>query len=52
LLSKGKFGEQDMFNSRWMAALAFTALGAGAASAADLSRPYTKAPVFAESYYN
>ena len=41
-----------MFNSRLVTALAFTALGAGAASAADLSRPYTKAPVFAESYYN
>ena len=41
-----------MFNSRLMTALAFTALGAGAASAADLSRPYTKAPIFAESYYN
>jgi hypothetical protein len=41
-----------MFNSRLMTALAFTALGAGAASAADLSRPYFKAPVFAESYYN
>ncbi len=42
-----------MFNPRLMTALvAFTALGAGAASAADLSRPYYKAPVFAESYYN
>ncbi len=41
-----------MFNSRLMTALAFTALGAGAASAADLSRPYYKAPVFAEPYYN
>jgi outer membrane immunogenic protein len=42
-----------MFNSRWMTALACSAvLGAGAASAADLSRPYTKAPIFAEAYYN
>jgi outer membrane immunogenic protein len=42
-----------MFNSRLMTALACSAvLGTGAASAADLSRPYFKAPVFAESYYN
>jgi outer membrane immunogenic protein len=42
-----------MFNSRLMTALACSAvLGAGAASAADLGRPYTKAPIFAEAYYN
>ena len=43
-----------MFNSRLMAALACTAaLGVSAASAADLgARPYTRAPVFAEAYYN
>ena len=42
-----------MFNSRLMTALACTAaLGAGAASAADLSRHYYKAPVVAESYSN
>ena len=41
-----------MTNSRLLTALAFTALGLSAASAADLSRPYTKAPVFAEPYYN
>jgi len=41
-----------MLNSKWVTALAFTALGLGAASAADLSRPYYKTPVFAEPYYN
>ena len=50
---QGEIGEQDMFNSRLMTALAYSAvLGAGAASAADLSRPYTKAPIFAESTTN
>ena len=42
-----------MLNSKSMTILAFTALGAGTASAADLARPYTKAaPVFAQSFYN
>ena len=43
-----------MFKSGMMVALACTAaLGAGVASAADLGpRPYTKAPLFAEPYYN
>jgi outer membrane immunogenic protein len=43
-----------MIHSKLIAAAAFTAaLGAGAASAADLAaRPYTKAPAFAGSVYN
>jgi len=43
-----------MIHSKLIAAAAFTAaLGAGAASAADLAaRPYTKAPAFVDSIYN
>ena len=43
-----------MIRSKLIAAAAFTAaLGAGAASAADLAaRPYTKAPAFVDSIYN
>jgi outer membrane immunogenic protein len=43
-----------MSNSKSIAVLAFTAaLGAGAASAADLAgRPYTKAPAFVDAVYN
>jgi outer membrane immunogenic protein len=44
-----------MFDSKYIAALAITAaaLGANAASAADLSRPYySKAPAFVDSIYN
>lgn len=41
-----------MIHSRLITALAFTALGVSAASAADMSRPYYKTPVFAEPYYN
>jgi outer membrane immunogenic protein len=47
-------GCKKMIHSKLIAAAAFTAaLGAGAASAADLAaRPYTKAPVFVGSVYN
>ena len=42
-----------MFNSKLMAAMACTAALGASASAADLgARPYTRAPVFAEAYYN
>src|SRR5258708_24722431 len=43
-----------MTSSKSAAALAFaTALGVGAASAADLgARPYTKAPAYADALYN
>jgi len=43
-----------MIHSKFAAALALTtALGAGAASAADLGgRPYTKAPAIVEAYFN
>lgn len=42
-----------MSYSKLIAALiSSTALGMGAASAADLGRPYTKAPVYVESVYN
>src|SRR5260221_3499595 len=47
-------GCKKMTRSKLIAAAAFTAaLGAGAASAADLAaRPYTKAPAFVDSIYN
>jgi len=43
-----------MFDTKYIAAMAFTAaLGANAASAADLSRPYYKAPpAYVDSIYN
>src|SRR6476660_3421450 len=43
-----------MINSKLIAAVTFTvALGAGAASAADLAaRPYTKAPAYYEPIFN
>jgi opacity protein-like surface antigen len=51
---QGQLGEQKMFDTKYIAAMAFTAaLGANAASAADLSRPYYKAPpAYVDSIYN
>jgi outer membrane immunogenic protein len=54
LCFRGKSGGAIVFDSKFIAALAFTsALGAGAASAADFGTlPFAKAPVYVASIYN